>query len=110
MLSVTCYGGVGEIGGNKVLLEDGSTHLFFDFGFPFKKRAKYFEEFLNPRPGAGLLDLLETGLLPPIEGILRSDLTSKTLWDKFAGSPLRRELTLDGVLLSHAHVYHSGYI
>ncbi len=110
MLSITCYGGVGEIGGNKVLLEDSDTRLFFDFGFPFKKRAKYFEEFLNPRPGAGLLDLLETGLVPPIKGILREDLASKTLWQKFASSPLYRELEVDGVLLTHAHVDHSGYI
>jgi len=110
MLSITCYGGVGEIGGNKILLEDGDTRFFFDFGFPFKKREKYFEEFLNPRPGAGLLDLLETGLLPPLKGILREDLARKGLWDKFRPSPLYRELTVDGVLLTHAHVDHSGYI
>ncbi|MDY6911358.1 MAG: MBL fold metallo-hydrolase RNA specificity domain-containing protein [Chloroflexota bacterium] len=110
MLSITCYGGVGEIGGNKVLLEDRDTRLFFDFGFPFKKRGRYFEEFLNPRPGAGLRDLLETGLLPPLKGILREDLAGDDLWKKFSSSPLYRELTLDGVLLTHAHVDHSGYI
>ena len=74
MPNITCYGGVGEIGGNKVLLEDEGTRIFFDFGFPFKKRARYFEEFLSPRPGAGLLDLMEVGLIPPIKGILREDL------------------------------------
>ncbi len=110
MMSITCYGGVGEVGGNKVLLEDGDTRFFFDFGFPFKKRARYFEEFLNPRPGAGLLDLLETGLLPPLKGVLREDLAKKSLWDKFSFSPLYRELKVDGVLLTHAHIDHSGYI
>lgn len=110
MLSITCYGGVNEIGGNKVLLEDGDTRFFFDFGFPFKKRERYFEEFVAPRPGAGLLDLLETGLLPPLKGVLREDLIKKNLWKKFASSPLYRELSVDGVLLTHAHIDHSGYI
>lgn len=110
MLSITCYGGVREIGGNKVLLEDQDTRVFFDFGFPFKKRARFFEEFLSPRPGAGLLDLLETGLLPPLQGALRQDLAGKDLWDRFKSHPHYRELSVNGVLLTHAHVDHAGYI
>jgi ribonuclease J len=110
MLSITCYGGVGEVGGNKVLLEEGTTRLFFDFGFPIKKRSKYFGEFLNPRPGAGLLDLLEMGLLPPLRGIYRDDLAKEKLWQKFSSSPHYRQLSVNGVLLTHAHTDHSGYI
>jgi len=110
MLSITCYGGVGEVGGNKVLLEEGDTRFFFDFGFPFKKRARYFDDLLSPRPGAGLLDLLEMGLIPPLKGVLREDLAGKQVWDRFASSPFYREVTVDGVLLTHSHVDHSGYI
>ena len=62
------YGGCGEIGGNKILLEDGLTRLFFDFGISFKVRSRYFEEFLNPRPGYGLNDFFQTGMLPPLQG------------------------------------------
>ncbi len=55
------------IGGNKILLEDRDSRLFFDFGTTFKTRDLYFEKYLNPRSGAGVLDLLEAapgGTLP----------------------------------------------
>jgi len=34
-VTVTGYGGVGEVGGNKFLLEDGEMRLFLDFGITF---------------------------------------------------------------------------
>ncbi|MBI2886846.1 MAG: exonuclease [Chloroflexi bacterium] len=115
-MKITCYGGVGQIGGNKVLLEDGLTRLFFDFGIPFGDRARFFEEYLNPRPGAGLLDVMEMGLLPPLRGIYRSDLVpAGRFWERVERSqhlrPHLRDLErLDGVLVSHAHVDHNGYL
>ena len=36
MTSLTFYGGVGEIGGNKILLEDGTKSLLLDFGLSYK--------------------------------------------------------------------------
>ena len=44
--SLTFYGGVNEIGGNKILLEDKDTKVFLDFGKSFSRRARYFEEYL----------------------------------------------------------------
>lgn len=109
MVKLTFYGGVNEIGGNKVLLEDGDTRLFFDFGTSFAKRYRYFEEYLKPRAGAGLLDLLELGLLPPLQGLYREDLTCGAgLWRRF--EPIASLAEVDGVLVSHAHLDHSGYI
>jgi ribonuclease J len=32
MVKLTFYGGVNEIGGNKILLEDKGTKIFLDFG------------------------------------------------------------------------------
>jgi len=107
MTTLTFYGGVGEIGGNKVLLEDGGTRLFLDFGTPFKQRYEYFEEYLKPRSGAGLLDILEMGLLPRLKGIYREDLDPE---GRYTSRYQCRELALDGVLVSHAHVDHTGYI
>lgn len=56
MTSLTFYGGVNEIGGNKILLEDKDTKIFLDFGKSFSRRATYFEEFLNPRTSNGIED------------------------------------------------------
>ena len=41
-VSTTCYGGINVIGGNKLLLEDGNTLLFFDFGIAFGRQQEYF--------------------------------------------------------------------
>ena len=110
MTILTFYGGVGEIGGNKVLLEEGETHLFLDFGTSFAKRADFFEEYLNPRPVAGLLDPLEMDLLPPLEGVYRDDLVLPKMWERFRTRPYYRKLTINAVLLSHAHLDHCGHV
>lgn len=112
MTTISVYGGANMIGGNKILLEDGESRLFFDFGTTFKTRDLYFEEYLNPRPGAGVLDMLEMDLLPPLEGLYRPDLVpSGDVWERCRERPGYRELErVDGVLVSHAHVDHTGYI
>ena len=111
MARLTFYGGINEIGGNKILLEEDGRRLFLDFGFPYKGHKLFYEEYLKPRSGAGLLDPLAMGLLPPLEGLYRDDLETPGLWQQFRPASLYRELDrLDGVLLSHAHLDHSGYI
>lgn len=107
MLSLNFFGGVGQIGGNKVLLRDEDTTLFFDFGTPYSQRDDYFEEYLRPRPGAGLLDLVELGLLPRLQGVYRPDLMTSEVEQRLIAGP---ELSIDGVLISHAHLDHLGYV
>jgi len=41
--SITFFGGVNEIGGNKFLLQDKDTKVFLDFDLSFSKQARYFD-------------------------------------------------------------------
>jgi ribonuclease J len=109
-VSITVYGGAGVVGGNKVLLEADGTAISFDFGINYDLWGQYFEEYLKPRVSRGLADLFEIGLLPPLRGIYRNELEPS--WDD-VWSRLRSEIKdahLDAVLLSHAHLDHSGHI
>ncbi|MBN2066126.1 MAG: MBL fold metallo-hydrolase [Candidatus Thermoplasmatota archaeon] len=103
MVALTFYGGVDEIGGNKILLEDSGTKIFLDFGMGFTRRGKFFEEFLMPRSANGMGDFLELGLLPDIAGVYREDLL------EHAGKKAQ-EPDIAGVVLSHAHADHANYI
>ena len=67
MVSLTFYGGVNEIGGNKVLLADGDTRVFLDFGQSFGFGASFFTGWLSPRKINGLRDYFEFGLLPHLQ-------------------------------------------
>jgi ribonuclease J len=83
-VTITCFGGAGEIGGNKILLEDGEKRLLLDFGMAFGRTGDFFDGvFLSQRSGRGLLDPLALGLVPPLRGILRDDLVPATLDEDF---------------------------
>lgn len=103
MVSLTFYGGVKEIGGNKILLEDNGTKIFLDFGMSFGKRGKFFEEFLTPRTANGIGDFLAMNLIPDIEGIYRQDLMEHI--GRKSNHP-----EIQGVFLSHAHADHANYV
>ncbi len=104
MVRIDFYGGVDEIGGNKILLGTNSTSIFLDFGMSFNKANDYFSEFLQPRKGNGIMDFVEMGLLPKIKGIYRED------YLLHSGLNSHEKPSVDGILLSHAHMDHSAYI
>ena len=130
MASLTFYGGVKEIGGNKILLDAGSTRLFLDFGLSFDRKGDFYEEFLQPRTNNGLRDLMALGLVPKIDGIYRGDLLKiagiedilgeigcgdNSFWigevksydqvTEEKGKPF-----IQGVLISHGHMDHFQHI
>ncbi len=91
--SLTFYGGVDEIGGNKILLQDHDTRVFFDFGMSFsQKKLFYSPPFLSPRSERSLQEL---GILPKIEGLYKFD---------------KSEPQADAVFISHGHLDHTAYL
>ncbi len=93
MTSLTFYGGVGEIGGNKILLRDGNTSIFLDFGKNFGRERQFYDEpYLSPREEKHLIYL---GILPEIKGLYKKD---------------NIEPSIDAIVLSHPHADHWDYI
>ena len=100
---VTCYGGVGEIGGNKFVLEDGGVKVVLDFGTGFSDGSDYFDSSISPRGVNGAGDLFEFDLLPQIPGLYSVKALQNTRV-KYT------EPEFDAVVLSHFHSDHTGRI
>jgi len=91
--SLTFYGGVNEIGGNKILLQDHDTRVFFDFGMSFSARKQFYSPpFLSPKNEKSLQEL---GILPIINGVYNFDPTPPEA---------------DAFFVSHGHLDHAGYL
>jgi len=97
------YGGVNEIGGNKILLEVSKTKIFLDFGEPFNRGdGIYFGfEYVSPREKLGLKDYFEFDLIPDLEGLYaKEELKFTNL--KYTNPKF------DAILISHIHADHFG--
>jgi ribonuclease J len=103
MTKLTFYGGVNEIGGNKILLENKGTKIFLDFGQSFTYGQKFFTNWLQPRPLNGLGDHFEFNLLPKIKGLYAKEMIVNT--DLAYANP-----EIACVFLSHAHFDHITHI
>ena len=104
MVSLTVYDGANGIGGNKLYLEDGGKGVLLDFGKNFGKYGQFYEESLKSRDTRGIHDLMYLDLLPKLN-IYRPDLIPADL-----SMGLYPSLNIAAVLLSHAHMDHSGII
>jgi len=93
LTSITFHGGVGEVGGNKFLVESKKTSIFLDFGKNYAREKRFFEEpFLRPKDEEHLLSL---GIIPNVPGIYKGD---------------EKEQGIEGIVLSHAHTDHGDSI
>ena len=102
--TIRFLGGVREIGGNKILIEDGPDRILFDFGPSFSPRAEeYYVDYLQPRSTCRAKDLLEFDLIPRISGLYAKE----TLGD---GDLEDVPPEIHGIFVSHAHADHAGYL
>ncbi len=103
LVSLIFFGGIGEIGGNKILLEDCGTRIFLDFGTSFASMRRYYGGYLYPRRVNGVGDYLEFDLVPRLKGLYSREMSA-------AASLKYSEPLFDAVFLSHAHADHCGLI
>jgi ribonuclease J len=123
---LTFYGGVDEIGGNKILLQTEDGSVLLDFGRRMGEYGKFFSEFLVARSMNALRDMLRLEILPKIDGIYSPYLVDMTVL--FESDQARKKVPLDealdywkttdvcpcnsehpavdGVFVSHAHFDH----
>jgi ribonuclease J len=123
---LTFYGGVNEIGGNKILLQTEAGSVLLDFGRRMNEYGKFFSDFLQARSKNALRDMVRLDILPKINGIYTPHLVDMTVlfenqevakkvplkeasdyWKTADICPCNSEHpTVDGVFISHAHFDH----
>jgi ribonuclease J len=101
---LTFLGGVNEVGGNKILLEDFNYNvkIFLDFGINIKNFNDKFERYEEP---SSVKELIKLGLLPNPE-----HLSVKNLYTNYEASKSQEyndlETNVDGILITHPHRDH----
>ncbi|HME53486.1 MAG TPA: MBL fold metallo-hydrolase RNA specificity domain-containing protein [Candidatus Lokiarchaeia archaeon] len=118
MASLRFYGGIEEIGGNKVLLEGDDARIFLDFGRSLGYYNKFFADFLQSRSKSSVRDLVKLGGLPRIDGIYRDssintwidpnglDHDKDVEWNAFIQA--KDYFTADGLLSDEAWAKNNG--
>ena len=101
MVNITFYGGAGQIGGNKFLLEDKGVKIYFDFGQSFTFGEDYFYEWLQPRSANGIEVYFEFGMLPRVTKLYSKDMLELT-------NLKYQKPDVDAVFISHSHSDHTG--
>ena len=101
---LTFLGGVNEVGGNQILLEDFTydVKIFLDFGINIKNFNEHFERYEEP---SSVKELIKLGLLPNAE-----HLSIENLYTNYEASKNQEyidlESNVDGVLITHPHKDH----
>ena len=102
--TVRFLGGVREIGGNKILIEDGPDKVLFDFGPSFSPRMEEYDvDYLQPRTMCPVKDLLEFDLIPRLPGLYSKEALGDA--DLAYTAP-----QVHAIFVTHAHADHAGYL
>ena len=112
-MEIQIFGGINEIGGNKIFINVGDKTFLFDFGLSFKDYNKFFSEFLSPRKFNGIVDYLYLKLIPPINELYRNDLIlpfADTLDKKPYNIKCCETNYIDAFFLTHAHMDHYKFV
>ncbi|MFZ5825192.1 MAG: MBL fold metallo-hydrolase [Bacillota bacterium] len=101
---ITFYGGIGTIGGTKVIVEEGGYRVLFDFGLSYAPGGDFWGGKIQARTGApGLRDYVALGYMPAIDGLYQPG-QAETLGLK----PASGETTQ--VFISHLHLDHMAVV
>ena len=84
------YRGTQEIGGTLIELNINGSRVLLDAGYPLFLNGSPIDDSISKLPPA---ELLELGVLPSIAGLYR--------WD---------DSSIDGIIISHAHIDHYGLL
>lgn len=103
MAKLTFFGGVAQIGGNKILVEDRDARLWLDMGAPFDLGEDYFVEFLGPRDRFGLRDYFALDLIPRTPGLYSAEALDPT---DLAWEPP----SFSAIFISHVHYDHTQHL
>jgi ribonuclease J len=91
-MKLIIHRGTHEIGGSCVELKAGNNRILIDFGIPLVTRDhKPFDS--NSLKGKTIQDLKTQGILPDIKGLYKDE---------------KKEI--DGILISHSHLDHYGFL
>ncbi len=115
-VKITLLGGVNEVGGNMVFLEDFhyNVRIFLDFGINIKKFNEYYDRDEEPN---SIEELWRLNLLPEGKEVFIENLYTKTHFkknqkrinnSKAEEKPILEDpqSNLDGILISHPHKDH----
>ena len=114
---ITVFGGIEEIGGNKILIDDAGydVKVFLDFGKSFEISRRYYES-PYARPST-IQELISLGSVPDIANlytvacdITRAPREEREKWKSGEYSGEEVNPPVDAVFVSHAHLDHYGYI
>ncbi len=101
MASIEFHGGLGVIGGSKIVIREGGHRVMLDIGMDIPSGADLFRLPVRQRPGRELADRLRMNAAPAVPGLY----DPRFLDD---GDPLGEPGEPTAVFVSHPHIDHVG--